>query len=110
MNNRPRRPAQLADEQIEYLTGEPDPSDISDVAHASAAAFVEVQSPHSPDEDVIKRVRLLAEREGIDTIAESWVRAPEDTLPGILWRGYLLREWIRREPNEVAIKIGRAHV
>ena len=45
------------------------------------------------DSEVRKRILELAETEGIDVLAETWVSSPETTLPGILWRGYLLREY-----------------
>lgn len=108
MNDSPRRPAQLADEQIEYLTGEPDPAYSAELAHASASSLIPVDGVFSVDDDVRQRVLELAKTEGIDVLAESWVRSPADSLPGILWRGYLLREWLRREPTDVANRFAAA--
>ncbi len=103
--NQPRRPAQIDPEQVEMLTGEPDPAVTSELAHTSAQALVEVGERHVIDDPAVKqRILDLIETEGIDVVAESWVRSPADTLPGILWRGYLLREWIRREPDNVAAR------
>ncbi|MBM9433669.1 hypothetical protein [Flaviflexus equikiangi] len=102
MNKRPRRPAQIDPEQVEYLTGEPDPAQISEIAHAAAQALVPTSSRQNIDDDVRERILELLDEEGIDLVAEAWVRAPSDTLGGVLWRGYLLREWIRREPADVA--------
>ncbi|MGO1622795.1 hypothetical protein [Flaviflexus sp.] len=101
MNKRPRRPAQIDPEQVEYLTGEPDPAHSSEIAHASAQALIPTDSRQSIDDDVRARILELIHEEGIDLIAESWVRSPSDTLGGVLWRGYLLKEWIRREPSDV---------
>ena len=39
---------------------------------------------------------------GVDTIAHVWSRSPEFTLPGALWRVYLLHEWYHRDPLLVA--------
>lgn len=106
--NRPRRPAQLTEAQIEELSGGPDPAQLSDVAHTSAQAFVPSNSAYAPDADVVDRIRDLARTEGVDVIAESWAKSPEDTLPSILWRGFLLREWIRREGAEVVSRFAAA--
>ncbi|WP_077138391.1 hypothetical protein [Flaviflexus massiliensis] len=102
MNKRPRRPAQIDPEQVEYLTGEPDPAFSSELAHVSAQALVPTDSRQNIDDDVRERVLELIASEGIDLVAEAWVRAPADTLAGAMWRGYLLAEWIRREPSDVA--------
>ncbi len=103
MSPRPRRPAQLDDEQIESIEGEADVAYNSELAHTSAQALVPLGRNHAgQDEEAIKRIIALVDDEGVDVLAEIWVRSPEDTLPGILWRGYLLREWIRREGRSVA--------
>ena len=39
---------------------------------------------------------------GVDTVAELWADSPATTLPGTLWRLFLVREWIRRDPALVA--------
>ncbi|MEZ7897950.1 MAG: hypothetical protein QMB98_03970 [Flaviflexus sp.] len=101
MNKRPRRPAQIDPEQVEYLTGEPDPAYSSELAHVSAQALVPTKTRQNIDDDVRERVLDLISNEGIDLVAEAWVRAPSDTLAGVMWRGYLLSEWIRREPADV---------
>ena len=103
MSTRPRRPAQLDDEQIEAIEGEADDDYNSELAHTSAQALVPLGRSHAgQDEEAVKRIIALVDDEGVDVLAEIWVRSPEDTLPGILWRGYLLREWIRREGRGVA--------
>lgn len=102
MNKRPRRPAQIDPEQVEYLTGEPDPAESSEISHAAAQALIPTDTRQNIDDDVRDRILALIDEEGIDLIAEAWVRAPSDTLGGVLWRGYLLSEWIRREPEDVA--------
>lgn len=107
-HRRPRRPAQIDPEQVEYLTGEPDPAVSSELAHASAQALLPTGKRQAVEPEVRDRILALVADEGVDGIAESWVRAPSDTLPGALWRGYLLREWIRREPDEVSRRYAAA--
>ena len=103
MNRKPRRPAQLDDAQIEAIEGEADVAYNSELAHTSAQALLPMgRHFRETDRDAVARVQALVDLEGVDVVAESWVRSPEDSLPGILWRGYLLREWIRREPDDVA--------
>ena len=54
------------------------------------------------DRALVARILDLVDEEGVDVVAETWVRSPENSLPGILWRGYLLREWIRRDKDDAA--------
>jgi len=35
-------------------------------------------------------------------VAGLWADSPAETLPGALWRLYVLREWVRRDPTTVA--------
>ena len=44
----------------------------------------------------------LVDREGVDVIAELWSHADPDSLPGILWRLYLLRTWMRKNRESIA--------
>ncbi|MFP7707354.1 hypothetical protein [Trueperella sp. LYQ141] len=106
--NRPRRPAQLTPEQIELIEGEADTAAISELAHTSAQAIVRIGSLRQEPDEVITRIVDLIQSEGIDVLAESWVHSPEDSLPGILWRGYLLHEWLRRFPLEARERLAAA--
>ncbi|QJC21249.1 hypothetical protein [Arcanobacterium buesumense] len=94
-----RRPAQLRPEQLEVIDGDVNIEARSELAYTTAHALI----PHGGevDNEVIARLRALIAEEGVDVIAESWVDSPETSLPGILWRGYLLREWIRRFSEDV---------
>jgi len=44
---------------------------------------------------------------GIDDIAELWSRSPARTLPGALWRLYLLQLMIHGDPNTAALLYAR---
>lgn len=98
---KPRRPAQLKPEQIELIQGDTNIADNSELAHASAQAVVPLSAIHALESEAIERVQELIKTEGVDLLAESWVNSPATSLPGILWRGYLLFEWIRRFGAEV---------
>lgn len=109
MRRKPRRPAQLSDEQIEAIEGGSDVAYNSELAHTSAQALLPMGRNHIEyDSSVRERILELVENEGIDVLAEAWVSSPETTLPGILWRGYLLSEWIRRDKSIVYNRFMRA--
>ena len=100
-HRRPRRPAMLDPYQAEQVPGDVDPTQRSDVAHATARALVQ-GGRATEDPAVHERLLRLVEAEGLDTIAELWADSPPGTLPGALWRLYLLREWVRRDAPTIA--------
>ena len=44
----------------------------------------------------------LVDHEGVDVIAELWSHAEPDSLPGVLWRLYMLRTWMRKRTTAIA--------
>ncbi|MCR6689101.1 hypothetical protein [Cellulomonas sp.] len=98
---RPRRPAMLDPQAADELPGELDPALRSEVAHTTAAALVH-QGRSTEDPQVVARLVALVENEGLDVVAALWSDSPPQTLPGALWRLYVLREWVRRDPDTVA--------
>ena len=54
------------------------------------------------DPAVTERLLGLGEEIGLSTMAELWSSRPARTLPGVLWRLYLLREWVESDPDGVA--------
>lgn len=100
---RPRRPAMLDPAQAELIQGDEDPAARSEVAHTTAQALVNRGREEAPDDpELVARLIRLVDTEGLDAIAILWARSPATTLPGTLWRLYLLREWVRRDPRTVA--------
>ena len=51
------------------------------------------------DPEVIDRLITLVDREGIDVVAGMWAESAANTLPGVLWRMYALREQVRVAPE-----------
>lgn len=96
-----RRPAMLDMEEAELIEGDIDPLDKALIAHESAAALVS-QARAMRDPELVKRLISLVEDEGIDTVAMMWSKAEAHTLPGALWRVYMLREWVRHAADAVA--------
>lgn len=99
---RPRRPAMLDPAEAELIQGDEDPATRSEVAHTTAQAIVTGGRAGAEDRDLVRRLVALVDTEGLDAIATLWSRSPHTTLPGTLWRLYLLREWVRRDPALVA--------
>mgnify|MGYP000919995114 FL=1 len=100
-SNTPRRPAMLDAARAETIIGDEDPASLAAVAHTAAWALMGIDDDTFTDEDVA-RLRDTVRARGIDTIAHVWSRSPEFTLPGALWRVYLLHEWYHRDPISVA--------
>ena len=98
---RPSRPGQLAPALLDQMAGGADPGDINEIAHSSAAALLD-RVRHSEDPLVVERVLTMVETEGVDDIAELWSSSPADSLPGVLWRLYMLRTWMRTHRESVA--------
>lgn len=98
--SQPRRPAMLDPQAADAIVGDTDPALASELAHTSAWALLGVGDEEF-DADTVERLRASIANEGVDAIAHMWSRSPEFTLPGVMWRIFLLSEWVRRD---------RAHV
>ena len=98
---RPARPGQLDQAIAEGLASDVDPERLREVAHTTAWALL--SKVHKTDDPaIVERVLTLVDREGVDVIAELWSHADPDSLPGILWRLYLLRTWMRKNRESIA--------
>jgi hypothetical protein len=87
--------------QADELQGDIDPAVRSELAHTTAGALVH-QARATDDPEVVERLVRLVEAEGLDVVAGMWADSPPDTLPGALWRLYVIREWVRRDPQTLA--------
>lgn len=96
-----RRPASLYSSVAEAIPGAPDPATSSDLAHDSARALLDGVF-HSSDPEVVERVVSLAAEDGLTDLAAMWSGAPATSLPGALWRLYVLHTWTQRSGDEVA--------
>lgn len=93
-----RRPAELFDR---LFSGD-DPAEVSRVAHATASALLS-RVRAEPDVAIVDRLVSFTDDHGIDDIAELWSRAPASSLPGALWRLYLLQAMIHDDPRTAAL-------
>jgi hypothetical protein len=79
----------------------PDPAEVTEVAHATAAVLVGAGRA-SEDPEVTSRLVALVDELGLSTLAELWADRPARSLPGALWRLYALHEWVQRSPEEAS--------
>ncbi|MCS6711456.1 hypothetical protein JSY14_05240 [Brachybacterium sp. EF45031] len=100
MTARFRRPASLSPARADQIPGAPDPAEVTDLAHRSAAALLDGVR-HSEDPETVDRVVGLARTEGLGDLATLWSAAPADSLPGALWRMYVLHTWAQRDPQDL---------
>ncbi|MGT2426124.1 DNA-directed RNA polymerase subunit beta [Amnibacterium kyonggiense] len=100
------RPVRMPAEHFDFVKGGEDPAVLVRSAHETAQALVS-RVRADPDPEVVQRLVSFAEREGIDAVAELWSRAAALSLPGALWRLYLLREMVRRDPDLVSLAFNR---
>lgn len=105
-----KRPSLPGSALFEAQAAGDDPAELAAAGHRIATLLV--RGPRTPaDEGLVERVLHLADEEGLGVIADLWATAPADSLPGALWRLYLLRTWVHRQPDQAAREYasGKAH-
>jgi len=100
------RPTQFSGAEFEAIQGGDDPAKMNRVAHESAAALV-ARVKNDPSPEILDRLVTFTDMHGIDAVAELWAHASPHTLPGALWRIYLVRAVIRQSPAEVTMLFER---
>ncbi|AOZ73329.1 hypothetical protein BK816_08615 [Boudabousia tangfeifanii] len=112
-NRRPRRPAMLDPEVAEQIPGDEDPAITTTTAQTAARALLGWSDQEFGQEQVADLVDVI-KTQGVDFAAALWSRSGYLTLPGQLWRLYLLNEWYSRdrkvltERYEAGVKIAQA--
>lgn len=94
----PRRPAFFSEAALEAHGGAYDPTEKIHVAHETAAALVHAGRA-AGDPALTDRLVGLVEEIGLAVVADLWSGRPARSLPGALWRLYVLHEWVRRSPE-----------
>jgi hypothetical protein len=97
----PRRPILPGNKLFESLPGAADPATVTEAAHRTAELLVRGVRK-SEDTEVHARVVKLADEYGLDELAELWSDSPADSLPGALWRLYVLRSWVHSNAEAVS--------
>ncbi len=106
MTDRFHKPTTFPSGMFEAFLGGEDPAQISRVAHETAHALL-ARVRAEPDTDVVDRLVAFTDSHGIDAIAELWSRSNAKSLPGALWRIYLLRLLIRQDAAGTALLFQR---
>ncbi|CAN5128482.1 hypothetical protein BH09ACT3_BH09ACT3_05690 [soil metagenome] len=100
------KPTLYSGSKFESFVGGEDPAQISRIAHESAQALLgRVREGRDPQ--VIERLVAYTDENGVDAIAELWSRASARSLPGALWRIYLLRALVRQDAEGSALSFQR---
>jgi hypothetical protein len=98
---RKQRPHVAADvERLAAVRWQSEPLARIDLAHATAE--VVVRAGRDAAGEHTGALLALAETVGLDTLAELWREAADDSLPGVLWTLYLLRSWCREQGSALA--------
>lgn len=103
------RPVRRPSSAFDNIVGAHDPAEETRVAHATASALL---TRVRADESGVSAERLVAftAEHGIDEIAELWSKAAPRTLPGALWRLYLLQLAIHADARTAALLYERGRV
>ncbi|MEY4040418.1 MAG: hypothetical protein RLZZ52_1286, partial [Actinomycetota bacterium] len=106
MNSSFHRPALFAGHEFSAFQGGDDPAEVSAIAHDTARALLSrVRDESQPD--IVQKVVSFADENGIDTLAELWSRSSAHSLPGALWRMYLIRDLIRAQAPQISVLFGQ---
>jgi len=92
------RPSLPGGGTFDDLPGGEDPA-VRAEAGARVATLLVRGARDTHDDGVAERVVRLADDQGLDELAQLWATAPADSLAGALWRLYLLRAWVHRDPT-----------
>ena len=96
-----RRPAFFSQAALEAHGPAYDPVEAIHAAHETASALVHAGRA-AADPDLTTRLVAIVDDIGLSTLAELWSGRPARSLPGALWRLYVLREWVRRSPEDAS--------
>lgn len=83
-----------------------DPAEKDAAAHTTARLLVQGAQTRD-DEATLERLITLTDHEGVETLAQMWSGTGHDTLPGALWRLYVLRAWVHGNPRLAAQEFDR---
>ncbi|HEV7948780.1 MAG TPA: DNA-directed RNA polymerase subunit beta [Glaciihabitans sp.] len=100
------KPTQYSGDKFDTFIGGEDPAQIMRAAHDTAHALVD-RARANTDPAVLERLVAYTDEHGIDALAELWARSGARTLPGALWRIYLMRALIRQDPTGMSFLFQR---
>jgi len=95
------KPTRFEGYRFEAYIGAEDPAQRYAVAHETARTLVD-RGRESGAEELVERMIAYTDAHGIDALAELWASSAAESLPGALWRLYLLRALVRQDPEAAA--------
>ncbi|MBK9474931.1 MAG: hypothetical protein IPL94_01490 [Tetrasphaera sp.] len=98
----PRRPVHFGPDAMEAHGGlHLGPAETTEIAHQSAAVLIGAgRAAHDPQ--VTQRLVAITDDIGLSTLADLWSARPARSLPGALWRLYVLRQWVQSQPLQAS--------
>ncbi len=100
------KPVLFGGNEFDAFGGGDDPAAILRAAHDSASKLL-ARARGTDDPEVVDRLVTYTDAHGLDALAELWARSSPHSLPGALWRIYLVRVLIRQDPDGVALLFQR---
>jgi hypothetical protein len=100
------KPTLFSGSKFDSLEGGDDPARVIRVAHETARALLS-RARNAGDPGVVDRLVHYTDEHGLDALAELWARSGPRTLPGALWRLYLVRLLIHQDPAGVSLLFQR---
>jgi hypothetical protein len=100
------KPVRMSVSRMEAAITDPadvmmDPADVSAIAHQTAHALLE-RGQSANDAEVREALVRFADEHGLDTLADLWSQAHPLSLPGALWRLYLVRAVLQHNPDDAS--------
>jgi hypothetical protein len=96
MTDQFHKPTQYSGDKFDTFVGGDDPAHVSRIAHETAQALLS-RVRDNPESEIVDRLVAFTDQNGIDAVAELWARANPRSLPGALWRIYLVRGVVRQD-------------
>jgi hypothetical protein len=103
------RPVRRPSASFDNLPGSVDAAERSRIAHATAAALLARARADETGDSTDRLIAFTAEH-GLDEIVELWASATAVSLPGALWRLYLLQLAIHTDPATAALLYERGRI
>ncbi len=101
MSDEFHKPTRFSGDWFDRVDSGEDPAGVMRAAHDSAKTLL-ARGRETDDPEVLRRLVAYTDEHGIDALAELWARSSPRSLPGALWRIYLLRLLIRQDPPGTA--------
>lgn len=100
------KPVKMSSSKLEIVAsqlGAPgnSPAELSEVAHETASAFL-ARGKSLESENMRQALVAFSDSHGLDTLADLWSQSHPVSLPGALWRLYLVRAVIRQNSADFA--------